>query len=490
MAGIGFHLRQLSAQDSLTAPVASIGHATMVAAGPWLLSVTALGLISAWTADTASPIAIDGFRLVVIYAFAISLVSSAPLVLIAARLAGDALYGRRFDDVRPLFLATTVMASLLAWVIALVGYGLIGRVTGDIAVPAAACCAIVAAIWVALAFCGAVRDYWGITFGFLAGLAVAVLLTIASSRVTDNWTGTIWAFDIGLLVVLAALASRVLATFPAPVTDASTGFAALADGLLRHPQLALAGLAGAVGLWIDKWVMWMGPASVSHDMGLVHAPLYDSAMFTAYLMIIPSLALFVTHVETTFYARYRSYYAAIRNHATLKQIETQAEDLKRSTFASLASITWVQTALCLVVVMAAPTIVELTGLFFQQVGILRLGALGALFQFVFFAATSLLLFFDRQRQYLFLQSAFLVLQCAGALASLALGPAFYGLGYLSACVVSAALALVVLERTMADLTYITFVLSNASKQASVRQPLRAHRAFRPWQRLGKDGVAP
>ena len=220
--------------------------------------------------------------------------------------------------------------------------------------------------------------------------------------------------------------------------------------------------------------MWTGPAGTRHELGFVHAPLYDSAIFTAQLTIIPALALFVTQVETLFYSCYRSYYAAIRDHCTLGQIEARAQSLKRTTFASLGQITLVQTALCLLVVLGTPRIVEISGLFFQQVGVLRLGALGALFQFVFFAATSLLLFFDRHMRFLTLQAVFLILQGSFAIATLDLGVAYYGLGYLGACVISAALALVVLERTIEELTFITFC-------RSPRRRVSSGCAFRLWR---------
>jgi uncharacterized membrane protein len=127
-------------------------------------------------------------------------------------------------------------------------------------------------------------------------------------------------------------------------------------------------------------------------------------------------------------------------------------------------IALLQAALCLAVVFAAPTIVEATGLLFRQVGILRLGAAGALFQFLFFAATSLLVFFERHREFLALQMVFLVLQGSFAMISLELGPAYYGYGYLAACVLSAALALAFLERCMEELVFVTFVLSNAKRR--------------------------
>src|SRR5215468_11615481 len=117
MAGIGFRLRALGEQGNLLAPLASIGHAAVIAAGPWLFTVAALEVIGILTASHLSPSSIDGFRLVVIYAFTISLISSAPIVLVAARLVGDALYVRAVGRVRSLFLAASVLSASAAFVI-------------------------------------------------------------------------------------------------------------------------------------------------------------------------------------------------------------------------------------------------------------------------------------------------------------------------------------------------------------------------------------
>jgi polysaccharide biosynthesis protein PelG len=456
MAGIGFRLRALGEQDNLLAPLASIGHAAVIAAGPWLFTVTALEVIGILAADHVSPSVIDGFRLVVIYAFAISLISSAPIVLVAARLVGDALYARDAGRVRPLFLAASMLSAGASIAIALLCHLSVYAVPPATAVPAASCCAIAALIWVALAFCGAVRDYKGITQGFLYGLGLAVIAAVLAARADGGWIGMIWAFNAGLLIVLAALASRVLVTFPHPVASATAAILAFGAGMARHLTLALAGLLGAMAVWIDKWVMWIGPAGIRHELGLVHAPLYDSAIFAAHLTIIPALAQFVTHVETAFYVRYRSYYSAIRDHGTLGQIEARAKCLTQATLASLGRITLVQTAICLVIVLGAPTIVQASGLFYQQVGVLRLGAVGALFQFVFFAATSLLLFFDLHVRFLVLQAIFVALQGTFAMATMEMGAAYYGFGYLAACVISAALAFSTLVSSMENLTFITF----------------------------------
>jgi uncharacterized membrane protein len=143
--------------------------------------------------------------------------------------------------------------------------------------------------------------------------------------------------------------------------------------------------------------------------------------------------------------------------------------------ASLGQITLIQTAICVVIVLGAPTIVQVSGLFYQQIGVLRLGAVGALFQFVFFAATSLLLFFDQHGRFLALQAIFLALQGTFAMATMEMGAAYYGFGYLAACVISAALAFSALESTMENLTFITFCRTRGRPAA----PWRGFRRLLP-----------
>ena len=276
-------------------------------------------------------------------------------------------------------------------------------------------------------------------------------------------------YDLG---VRSRLDNRVLqpdgprsGDFPQPALDIQEPVRALCRGIANFWRLALGGFIAAVAIWIDKWVVWLGPSGITDETGLIHAPLYDSAMFTAYLVIIPALSLFMTHVETAFFEKYRRYYEAIRTHATLSEIERNARSLEQVTVHGLTQIILIQAAICFIVVLGAPSIVEVTGLNYQQVGILRLGALGALFQFVFLAATSLLLFFERHVHFLYLQALFLILQGVLTAVTVWVGNKYYGLANLVACVFCGLLAMGLLVHTLRNLTYITFIVRNRASSS-------------------------
>ena len=181
------------------------------------------------------------------------------------------------------------------------------------------------------------------------------------------------------------------------------------------------------------------------------------AMFAAYLVIIPSLALFVVDLETTFFIRYQRYFSDIKEHATLRQISDNALSVKREVYRSMRRIFIVQAALCMILIFISPLVIDLFSMQYRQTAIFRFGVIGALFQFMFLAASSLLLFFNRSNWFFGLQMIFLVLNASLAVWSIWMGEDYYGFGYLIACAISAFAAFIALQIALEDLDAHTFL---------------------------------
>jgi uncharacterized membrane protein len=479
MAGIGFELRRLSERDEVLGPVLAMGHAALVAAGPWLLTVTALAVLSAMVEPLVAGSDLEGFRLVVIYAFAVSLVAASPVILVAARQLGDAVYARRFTDIGDLFCGTAVLAVAAATIAATGLFVLVVSIPADLAVTGVALSGAIALVWTGLSFCGAIHQFRAITRAFLVGLVVAVGLATAAAAAGLGVVAMLWAFQAGMVIVMGGLTARVLATFPPSGRPLAEAIEVLRTALAIHWRLALGATFGAIAVFADKWVVWIGPAGVVDATGLVHAPIYDSAMFIACLTIIPALAMFVMHIETDFAVQQAAVRRTIAGHATLGQIRRKLAQLEQGTWRAFLRIVIMQAGITTMVVLATPAIVAVVSLGYQQVGILRLGALASLFQFVFIAATALLLNFNRQAEVLVLQALFLVLQVGCTLAAGELGAAFLGYGTLAASVLAGTAAVVVLDRTMRDLPYIVFILANrTSPRPPMARPVSVFRAAR------------
>lgn len=461
MAGIGFQLRGLARQDTISSVIAAAGHAAMIAAGPWLFTIFALASISFIADQITGREVLANFRAVIIYAFATSLVMAAPITIVSTRLVGDALWLKRPQDVRGLLLASYVATIPLVLLGVAIEIALLHvEIAASVALAGASL--IVALIWVALAFCGAVRDYRGVTRSFVVGLTVAMVATIGIALKGYEANAMAWGFTAGLTVVFFGLTSRVFVTFPFAPGPLAASLKSIGEGIHRYQRLMLGSFLGTAGVWADKVVFWLSSEGSRLDNGLLHAPAYDSTMFIASLVIVPALSSFVLGLETGFFDRYQQYFSTIANHGTLTQIEAARKRLQQYTLEHLALITVSLAGLSAIMILTAPIIVDALGLQFRQIAILRYGALGALFQFILIAASSVLLFFDRRRRYLVLQTCFLVLNAGLAALSLRLGEDYYGAGYFGACLIAAAIAYRMADNTFDRLNFLTFLGNNPS----------------------------
>ena len=467
MAGIGFELRKLTEHNTLTTVPATGGHAAVSAIGPWLVAILALASIGIATGHLIGADRSAGSRVVIVYAFAISLVFAAPAMLIATRLVVDSLWLKRLAAVRPLLLAALATVFVATGAGSLVPIAVF-RPAPDIAITLAGASMLAGLVWVVLAFCGAVRDYAGVALSLLLGVIVSAAGAMAAAVYGGGPMAVAWGVLIGLSVTFFGLASRVLVAFPHVADDPRDGLHTLASGFAEHWRLALGAFAGAIGIWIDKWLLWFSDRGEVLEIGLRHAPLYDGAMLIAMLGIIPALAAFIARLETDVLGCYWRYIATIAGHGTYRQIEDARAHMHTRTLENLALMIVAQVGISAIVLLLAPVLIEVLGFQARQILVLRYGALGALFHVIFMACSFVLLVFDRQRSFLWLQVLFVTAMAGATYASLQLRAEYQGAGYLAACMLAALASYRLANRTLAKLNYLTFIGNNQPVAASPR----------------------
>jgi uncharacterized membrane protein len=460
MAGIGFALERLYRSSSIADRMVSFAHASIIAAGPCLLAVLCIWLISATIFELEGKTTIAAFRALIIYSFALSFVITTPIALVSARLISDQLHDRDVGAVPGIMLAAFGFSALVTVAAGAALFGLALDLDDPASVAAVANCALIALVWVACLFCSVTRDYMSVTAFFALGMLIAVVAVTIGYNLRPDLATMLWGFNIGLGATLFGLLARIVATFPFPVKRMAAPARALAGAHLRYWPIALGGLFGAIGAWVDKWVVWLSPFGTQIQNGLLHAPLYDSAMFVSYLVVVPAYAAFVVHLEVRFFRNYRLFYSSILEHATLAQIQAHGRRLRNETIASLSAITVPQLVICALVALSAPVVVNLLDMQYRQVGTLRLGVIGAAFQFLFITCSSLALYFDRRIVFFVLQTIFLVLNASLTWALIPLGQNYLGLGFLAASAISALIAYLALAGTLYRLDFLTFIANN------------------------------
>lgn len=286
----------------------------------------------------------------------------------------------------------------------------------------------------------------------------ALLLTALVSG-TFGPVGALAAFTGGLTVTLLVLMATVLSEYRYPMRRPF----ALLRYFRDHWDLALGGLIYNLAIWVDKWVMWaLIPDTSTVGGALTTAPLYDGAMFLAYMTIVPALAIFTVAVETRFFEDYQRFYRGIGDHATLATLRENHQNVVRSATEGLRSVMVIQIVISVLVIFFAPVILESTGGASRQIGIFRFGVLGALFHVLMLFCTILLQYFDARRPALLLQIVFLVTNAGFAWATTGLGFAYLGYGYFAATLVSFAVGVLLLFNVLRQLPYFSFVRNNPS----------------------------
>ena len=456
MAGIGFELRKLTQRDALLGVLQGYTHSALASTGPWLFTILSLGGIVLYGSVVARPEQLSAFRLIVIYNFAFSLVLSGAVVIVATRSLADLIYAKNVEEAPSLMLGS--LALLYATQVLFVGpyYLFFLRLDTGTRLAALANFFLISGIWLVSAFLTALKDYKAITRSF----AVGMLLAMGGATLFANHStaGMLVGFSSGLAYILFSVIARIFVEYPYRVVRP---FRPLSH-FVKYWEIGLAGLLYNAAIWVDKWVMWLSPNHEILATGMVSYPDYDSAMFLAYLSIVPSMAVFVFNVETCSFEKYIRFYRDIQRHATYARIRRNHNELVHSVVGSSRNLIILQGCICFVTILLAPRMFALLNLNFLQLSMFRFGVMGAFFHVLFLVMTILLSYFDLRRMAIVIYSIFLLTNLAFTYGSMRMGFAYYGYGYFLSALVTFVAAFSITAHFLAQLPYQTFVRNNTS----------------------------
>lgn len=452
MAGIGFALRDLVRRDDLLSVIRGYGHSAIIACAPWLFTVMTLAALTVlgprFTTYDKSML----FRLLIIYNFAFSLILTAPMLHVATRVLADSIYSKAITPTVTHLILLLVAGYGSGLLIAAPFYFLVAELSREVAMAAVANYMVISGIWAVSIFLSALKDYRTITMSFFFGLAISFVCSLGLAH-QYGAAGMLWGFTLGLMLLQASLIARILAEFPCVLVDPRT--------ILReyhsYGLIGLGGLLYAVGIWIDKWIMWFSPERHKMAGSLVFYPDYDGAMFLAFMTTVPAFAIFTLMAETDFFEGYHTYHQNIRNHATLDRIKEGEREINSTLRAAFRNITIIQGTVTALAIFLAPQIISVFGVTSMQISMFRIAALGAFFHVMFMFATIILAYFDQQRINVSLHAIFLLANAAFTIAATKMGFRFYGYGYFLASLSAFAAAATAMAHAMQRLRYLTFI---------------------------------
>lgn len=469
MAGIGFALNKLRQQDNLAGQSLATGHAIMITAGPWIVIMIGLALISYLGLPLLGEETLTVFRILVIYSFALSLVVTAPIALELNLRISSHVFEHRFERVHSTYFGALAVAAVATVVLSSLLFMLPIRLDITTVVAVTFCGVQVSLLWLAMSMVAAIKQYTVVTTGFTIGLSASVAVGLALAMLGYGVEGLLIGFGSGLFLAFAILNALIVQTFPGEIMPIASALKELISRPLRSRTFFVAGLSSAFAVWIDKFVIWRSYEGMSVVDGLVQAPRYDVPMFVAYLSIVPLMSVVSIWLETDFFVEYRKYRDTVHSGGTLRHIEARRGQIIRQTTDRIFSAFVVQVAISFALALMSPLLVKLLGMGPETLQVLRLALIGAAFHFLFLACAGVILFVQFARAYLLLQAALLTLNGVLTYALLS-NPDALGLGYVVATAIAAVLAYGVMIHTLNIMNRLTFIDNNPS--AAGRSPRR------------------
>lgn len=461
MAGVGFALRRLAERGDLLGVVQAYAHSATASTGPWLFTIMCLAALTVEALPLVGSEGVTLFRAIVTYNFAFSLVFSGGVVRVITRCLADQIYERRADQAPGMLLGALIMLCLIQIPLVLPFYFFVVDLSPSVTIHSLINYFLVTGLWLVGVFLTALRVYIVISMSFVFGLAMAFGLALVGGR----WAGVegmLIGFNCGLGSILFLLVARTFAEYPYPAVNMFSFLRTFRP----YWSLFMAGFLYNVAIWVDKWIMWLAPERERLSSGFVHNGTYDSAMFLAYLSIVPSMAVFLLHLETRFYEKYLRFYREIENHATYERIEHDHQSLIGELIGGLRNLIVIQATISLLCVILAPRIFDMLGISYIQLGIFRFGVLGAFFHVLFLCLTIVLSYFELRKQVLWLTVFFLATNAIFTWYSLKHGFSYYGYGYFASALLTFLIGAMVTFRELGRIPYHTFITQPPTARAA------------------------
>ncbi len=458
MAGVGFVLKKLMSRNDLSGVVQAYIHATFASSGPWLTTILAIAMIQLLNQVWIPSTIINNFRAIILYNFAFTLVFTAPVSIVSTRYLADCFYLKNLTSAPGMLVGGMVLLFVILLPISASFYFFFAAMSTALSLLSIVNFLLVAAIWQISVFLTALKHYSAVTFAFFFGMLLSIICTTLLAG-PYGVPGMVCGFNIGLAFLLACLIGLIFTEYP---LNCSRLFAVL-PYFKNYWHLAVGGIAYNAGIWVDKWIMWFAPERSVMQTKLILYHNYDSAIFVAYLTIVPTLAMFFLAQEVSFFETYLRFYRGILNHDNFKKISRNHGSILRFLAYEQRNLLLMQLFIGFTAIVMAPVILKFLGMNYIEIGMFRYGVMGATLQILTLFLLILLAYFDYRIGAMMIQILFFVSNALFTFISMKMGFPYYGYGYFLSTLLTFVVAAIVVDNYDRKLPYNAFLNCGSSQ---------------------------
>jgi len=465
MAGIGFELKQILKEKSLTAVFKTFGYSAILSSGPWVISmiiILGIGLSNIYFYHTEDPTQ-TMLKASVIYvsALALSSIYTGFFQLPFTRFIADRMYEKKHYLILPNFIGTIILTIAGAFIIALpLSIFIFDEQSNLFVLLYITLFIVLSCVWVANILAASLKLYKQVIIFYLLGYA---LIYFCAYLFRDYGViGLLISFIIGNSLLFILLFLGIIYYYPS-YNPANKHF--IRFDIFNHNfgkfywKLGFSGMFYNIAIWIDKVIFWFSPIVGYVVIDKLHASMvYDFPIFLAYLSIIPGMAIFFFRLEVDFAKAFDDFYRTISKHGTLRQIKYHKQQMINAVKQSIQEILFVQGMFNILLFLSAEKIFEILLLPKLYLPLFYVDVIGVQLQLGFMSILAYLYYLDKQKEALLYTFAFVLLNALLTYISIHMGPYFYGYGYSITLLILFVASIRTLNTILQELDYETFML--------------------------------
>ncbi len=465
MAGIGFQLKKILEERSLTSILKTFGYSAVLSSGPWVISmiiILGIGLTNIYIFHTKDQ---DDIMLkasvTYVSALALSSIYTGFLQLPFTRFVADRMYEKRYYLVLPNFLGTIIITigigSILASLLAII---IFNSQSNFFILLYITLFVVLSCVWVANILAASLKLYKLVILFYLLGYISIYICSIFLREY--QIIGLLISFIIGNSILFILLFLGIIYFYPSSNKNNKRfiRFDMFKQNYGKfYWKLGWSGMLYNISIWIDKVIFWFSPIVGYAVIDNLHASMvYDFPIFLAYLSIIPGMAIFFFRLEADFAESYANFYRAINKHGTLEQIKSYKQDMIDGVKRSIQEVLFVQGMFNILLFLSAEELFKLFMLPKLYLPLFYVDVIGVQLQLGFMSILAYLYYLDRQKEALIYTLLFVILNALLTWISIQLGPYFYGYGFSIALLILFVASINTLNNILRELDYQTFML--------------------------------
>jgi uncharacterized membrane protein len=463
MAGVGFRLTKYFTEKDFYKNLKGSLYSIIISSGPWLISVITIAALSIFARQNLGDKEILVFRSIINYSFAFSLILFGLIELPLTRYLADKLYINDQSSFRNVYLIVAMIFIVLCSLGGFTFYSFFDWGL-DLIILCVGLLVSIILTWHSMIFLSAAKHFHQIVVSFALGALSSIVFGYAFGFYF-GLVGYIGGYALGQVMLTIFLARNLFVEFP----DYNYITLDVIEYFFRYKNMVFVGFFYYLGIWVDKFIFWFSDQG-THVEGLFYtSQSYDTAIFLSYLSIVPSLAVFLVNVETSFYLKYAYFFRSIQNKNDLRFIESAARDIIESFRHTFGSMIKIQAFITITLWLFADQMMQFLYLPQTLVPIFKYGLLGSFFQVLFLVLNIILLYFKESKKVLQNYTFFMVLNFSLTLIFLYIEDSirFHGLGYLMSSFFTFMISFLSLNHTLKNLNYITFMRQPILQQVEV-----------------------